>query len=132
MIYRVQTLWDKNSNTKDWGFLLVDAKNAFNEIIRFGILWMVRHLWPSRASFVFNFYLRWSYLVLQNGNGTASFLHSKVGVTQGGTLSVIEYGIGILPLIKNLKRKIPDVAQLWYADDTGYLGRFTRIETYFD
>ena len=45
---------------------------------------------------------------------------------------MIAYGIGILPLIKNLKRTIPDVTQLWYADNAGSLGTFARLETYFD
>ena len=29
----VQALWDDNSTTENWGFLLVDAKNVFNKII---------------------------------------------------------------------------------------------------
>ena len=45
---------------------------------------------------------------------------------------MIAYRIRILPLIKNLRREIPDVTQLWYADDAGALGTFTRLETYFD
>ena len=45
---------------------------------------------------------------------------------------MIVYRIGILPLIINLKREIPDVTQTWYADDAGALDTFTRIETYFD
>ena len=50
-IHRVQTLWDKNVSTEKWGYLLVGANNAFNEINRVGILWTVRHLWPSGARF---------------------------------------------------------------------------------
>ena len=45
---------------------------------------------------------------------------------------MIAYGIRILPLIKNLKREIPDVTQPWYADDSGALGTFARLKTYFD
>ena len=41
------------------------------------------------------------------------------------------YGIGILPLIKNLKRAMPDVTHPWYADDAGDLGTFAKLETYF-
>ena len=44
---------------------------------------------------------------------------------------MIAYGIGIIPLIKNLKREIPDVTQPWYSDDARALGMFARIETYF-
>ena len=106
--------------------------DAFNEINRSRILWTVRHLWPHGVSFVFNYYRHWSSLVLRNGNGTASFLHSKEGMTQGDPLVMIAYGIGILPLIKNPKREIPDATQLWYAAADGDLGTFTRLATYFD
>ena len=51
---------------------------------------------------------------------------------QGDPLSIIACGIGILLLIKNLKWEIPDVPQPWYADNSGALGTFTRLETYFD
>ena len=110
-IHGVQALWDENSTTENWGSLLVDANNVFDEIHRVGMLWTVRHLWMYGARFVFNCYRHWSSLVLQNKNGTASFLHSKEGVTQGDPLAMIAYMIGILPLINNLKREIPDVNQ---------------------
>ena len=44
---------------------------------------------------------------------------------------MITYGIGILPFIKNLKQDISDITQPWYADDSGALGTFARLETYF-
>ena len=50
---------------------------------------------------------------------------------QGDPLEMIAHGIGILPLIKNLKRALPDVIQPWYSDDAGALGPFARLETYF-
>ena len=60
----------------------------------------------------------------------ASFLHSREGVTQGDPLVMIAYGIGIIPLINNLKRGIPDVTQPWYTEDARALGTLPRIETY--
>ena len=50
---------------------------------------------------------------------------------QGVPLTMIAYGIGILPLIKYLKREIPDVTQPWYADNAGALGKLARLETCF-
>ena len=128
----VQDIWDKNLTTEEWRFLLVDTMNAFKEINRVGMLWTVRHLWPSGAHFVFKFYRHWSSLVLRNGNETASFLHIREGVMQGYPPVMIAYGTGILPLIKNLKQEISDVTQPWYADDAGALGTFAILETYFD
>ena len=63
--------------------------------------------------------------------GMASFMHSWEGVTQGGPLEMIVYGIDILPLIKNLK-EIPNFTQPWYADKIIVLGTFSRTETYFN
>ena len=37
-IHRFQTLWDENLSTEEWDFLLVDAKNTFNDISRVIIL----------------------------------------------------------------------------------------------
>jgi hypothetical protein len=40
---------------KDEGvFLFIDAKHAFNEGNWMGILWTIRHKWPSGARFTFN------------------------------------------------------------------------------
>ena len=96
------------------------------------MLWTVRHLWPSEAHFVFNFCCRWSWLVLQKGNGVAIFLHIGECVTQGGTLDMVAYGIGILPLIKTLKVGFSDIPYPWYADNLGALGKFSNVELYFN
>ena len=61
-----------------------------------------------------------------------SIMHCRDGVIQGYHLTMIAYGIGILPLINNLKRTIPDVKQPWYDDNSGALGMLARLETYFD
>ena len=55
------------------------------------------------------------------------FLHSKEGVNQGDSLAMITYGIGVLPLIRDLWDAHPRVTQLWYADDLGAGGTFERI-----
>jgi len=41
------------NETDDWGFILVDARNAFNELNRSTMLWKVRHLWRSDYWFAF-------------------------------------------------------------------------------
>ena len=60
------------------GVFYLSTKNVFNKINRIVMLWTVRHLWPSRS--LFFCYRRWSYLILRNMNGAASFLHSREGV----------------------------------------------------
>ncbi len=89
------------------------------------MLWTVRHKWPSGARFTFNCYKHWTTLVVRTGNGLALFIFSKEGVTQGDPLTMVAYGIMLLPLIRSLKEEIPDVDQPWYANDAGAGGTFT-------
>ena len=104
----MRVLFEEHRKEKDWGFLLIDARNAFNEENRTAMLWAVRYEWPSNAQFTFNCYRHWSTLLVGDiGDGSGHFLHSKEGVTQGDTLSMIKYGIGVLPLIWELREAHP-------------------------
>ena len=59
-VHGVQDIWGASSSTDNCIFLLVDGKNTFNEINRIGIIWKIRHLWPSRAHlFLFHCYRHW-------------------------------------------------------------------------
>ena len=92
------------------------------------MLWAVRHKWPSGAQFTFNCYCHWATLVVMNTeDGSGHFLHSKEGVNQGDPLAMIFYGIGVLPLIRDLRRDHPHVMQPWYADDAGAGGSFGYV-----
>jgi hypothetical protein len=131
MFMFMKQLWELHQQEEEWRFLLIDAKNAFNEQNRTGMLWTVRHKWLSGARFVFNCYKHWATLVIRKNNGTGAFLYSKEGVTQGDPLSMFAYGIGILPLIRLLKTEFPAVEQPWYADDAGAGGKFDDIRKFF-
>jgi len=43
-VYSANEVVDSNYETDDWGFILMDARNAFNELNRYTMLWTVRHL----------------------------------------------------------------------------------------
>ena len=62
----------------------------------------------------------------------ASFLHSRGGITQGGLLTMVAYGIGFLLLIKRPKAAYPGATQPWLYDDAGALGIFYNITLYFN
>ena len=86
-IHAMHVLWEEHKKEEDWGFLLIDARNAFNEENRTAMLWDVRHEWPSGPQFTFNCYRHWATLVVRDiGYGSGHFLHSKEGVTQGDPL----------------------------------------------
>ena len=44
---------------------------------------------------------------------------------------MIAYGIGVLPLIRDLRRAHPRVTQPWYTDDVGAGGKFGEIMAHF-
>jgi hypothetical protein len=102
-IHVMQALWDLQEMEENWGFLLINASNAFNEQYQIEMLWAVQHEWPSGARFVFNCYKHWAVLVLQGNDGHAVFIFSKECLTQGDPISKFAYGIGILPLIRQLQ-----------------------------
>ena len=53
-IHVMRVLWEEQKTEEDWGFLLIDAHNAFNEENRTDMLWGVWHEWPSGEQFTFN------------------------------------------------------------------------------
>ena len=54
-------------------------------------------------------------------------MHRKEGVTQGYPLTMIAYGIGVLPLIWELWGAHTRVTHLWYANNEGAVGKFVHI-----
>jgi hypothetical protein len=96
------------------------------------MLWTIRHKWPSGARFTFKCYGHWSVLVVRFPQGHTLTIFSREGVTQGDPLSMVAYGILLLPLIQALKERLPDVNQPWYTDDAGTGGTFVGIHSYFE
>lgn len=114
-----------HSQEEEWGFLLIDARNAFNEMNRHPMLWTTRHEWPNGACFIFNCHKHWSILVIRGKEGPAVFIPSCTGVTQGDALSMFIHGLGLPPLIKQLQAKFSQVRQVWCADNAGAGGHFS-------
>ena len=65
LIHKV--LWEENYQDQDWVFLLIDARNAFNEENQTAMIWAVHHKWPNGAHFTFNCYRHWATLVVMDG-----------------------------------------------------------------
>lgn len=131
-VHAVSSLWEYNEDDDKWVFLLVDARNAFNEINMTATMWTVRHLWPLGARFTFNCYRHHSLLLVRAKNGDDdTFLLSKEGFAQGDPLAMIVYGIGALPLYRTITDEVPEYYQPWYADDAGAGDKFDNILRYY-
>ena len=73
----MRVLWEEQKQDEDLGFLLIDARNAFNEENWTALLWAVWHKWPSGAQFTFNCYRHWDTLVVWDiRDRSGHFLHS--------------------------------------------------------
>ena len=111
------------------GTLCIDARNGFNELNRKSMLWTVRHLWAAGSRFSFNCYRHSAQLVVRRDRKDCAILQSREGVTQGDPLSMVLYGVALVPLAKYLREKVPNVVQPWYADDCAMAGPVTGIAT---
>ena len=133
-MHHVRSLWDQNfDEEEDWGILLIDARNAFNEGNRKMMLCVARHEWPSGARFLFNLYRHHSVLIMRGETAKMTItLHSKEGVTQGCPLSMIGYAILILPLIKQLKSEHVNGDSIWCADDGNAIGNLDTINSFLN
>ncbi|GAX17715.1 hypothetical protein FisN_UnNu087, partial [Fistulifera solaris] len=118
-----------DSQTDPEAVVLVDARNAFNELNRLVMLWTVRHLYPAGARLIFHSYRHTPILFLRRGEGKPCIkLHSREGITQGDPMSMIIYGLTLVPLAKRIREATKDVVQPWYADDVALAGPASQID----
>ena len=103
------------------GVLLVDAKNAFNELNRQVTLRNVEALCPSLAPI-----LIYTDAFLFTGGRT---IFSSEGTTQGDPLTMAMYTIGTLPLISHLTGL---VKQCWYANYSAAGGKLSKLKQWWD
>ena len=101
---------------------LVDARNGFNELSRLAMVWTVRHRWPAGARFSFNFYRHWTQLILRHPGELPVIILNRDGLTQGDPLSVVMYGITLVPLTKELRAVDPGLLSSFNADDAAFYG----------
>ena len=87
--------------------MLVDACIGFNDLIRFAMLWTVRHRWPSGARFAFNCYKHWAQLLLRQPGEPPVTIMNGEGVTQGDPLLMVLYVVTLVPLAKELRAADP-------------------------
>ena len=79
------------------GTTLVDARNEFNDMKCLAILWTVRQRWTAGAKFTLNCYRRLVKLLLCQPGDAPLILLGREGVTQVDPLSMVRYGITLVP-----------------------------------
>ena len=103
-----------------FGSALFDARNGFNELNRYLMLWNVVHRWNRGSRFAFNRYWHWVRCLVRLEPGEpALVIHSKEGITQGDCLLMSLYGVALMPLASKMREAIPEALQPWYCDDAG-------------
>jgi len=107
--------------------LLVDARNGFNELSCKVAMWTIRHQWPNGSRFAFNCYRHAAQLVIRRNGRPCSIILSQEGVTQGDPISMVIYGVALMPLTETVRAAQPDILQAWYADDSSFGGMAPAI-----
>jgi hypothetical protein len=81
---------------------------------------------------LYNTYKGWAPLILAGSDPDVP-LYSREGTTQGDPMSMAFYAVGVLPLIRALKRDdaIRGVLQVWYADDSSAADNVNKLIEWF-
>jgi hypothetical protein len=105
-------------------FALIDARNGFNKLNRYLMLWNVAHRWNRVSRFAFNRYRHWVQCLVWSVPGEpALVIHLKEGITQGDCLAMSLYGVTLMPLASKMSEEFPEALQPWYCDNAGVAGK---------
>ena len=96
---------------------LVDATNAFNCVNRQAALHNISKICPSFSTILQNTY-RTLVRLFVVGEGEISCTE---GTMQGDPLAMGMYALALVPLIRHLSTEVPDVSQVWFADDASVM-----------
>ena len=122
----LEAIWLLTQEADTGVITLVDARNGFNVMIRLEMLWTVHHHWQAGAMFAFNCYMHWSQLLLCQPGDALVIILSLEGVIQGDPISMLLYGITLVPLEEDLKDMDLTVMSHFCADDAAFDGLTRR------
>ncbi len=107
-----------------FGSALIDARNGFNKLNNYLMLWNVAHHWNQVSRFAFNWYRHWvQCLVWSEPGGPALVINLKEGITQGNCLAMSLYSIALMPLASKMREEFPEALQPCYCNDAGAAGK---------
>ena len=90
------------------------------------MMWTVQHHWPAGARFAFNCCRHWAQLLLRQPGEPPVTILIREGVTQGDPLSMVLYGITLVPLAEYLKAADPGLLSAFYLYDAVFDGLARR------
>ena len=133
-IHFIHQLQNKNLQDQDpWGMFLIDAHNTCNKSNKMMMLWVAHHEWPSGCQMILNFYRHHSSLVIR---GEYPFMYENIqsmeGVTQGCPFAMVGYSLLVLPLIRQLQWKFPNIASAWYTNNAMADVELKEVIKYFN
>ena len=108
--------------------ILVDASNAFNSLNRQAALHNIQYTCPPFALSLINTYRYPSRLFVSGGKE----ITSSEGTTQGDPLAMQFYALGTNPLLRKLRSGVPDVSQVWLADDATGAGKLPKLKQWWE
>ena len=107
--------------------LLIDASNAFNCLNRAVALHNIQITCPMISTYLINTYRHPSKLFVAGGKT----ILSMEGTTQGDPLAMAWYSLSTTTLISSLREKVPDVKQVWLADDASAAGELQKLKDWY-
>ena len=113
----------QESNTD--AVILVDAKNAFNNLNRQVALYNIQFICPPVAKIMINCYRTNACLFV---GGTV--LYFREGTTQGDPLAMTMFALATVPLINAIATD--ETVQAWFADDAASGGRIQYLRQWWD
>ena len=123
-IHAMKRIYDEETTN---AVILVDASNAFNRLNRRAALHNIQYLCPPFSTVLINTYRLPARLFLSGG----AEISSEEGTTQGDTLAMAFYGIGTNPILRILRQQVPEVKQVWLADDATGAGKLAPLKEWW-
>lgn len=109
------------------GILLIDASNAFNVMNRSVAMHNTQIMCKEISLYLINTYRCPSRLFITGGGE----ISSQEGTTQGDPMAMPWYSINTTIMINNLRTHLPDVKQVWFANDAAGAGRIQSLHDWY-
>jgi hypothetical protein len=109
------------------GIILIDATNAFNQMNRAVAMHNLQLTCNKMSMYIINTYRSPSRLFICGGGE----ILSQEGTTQGDRLAMPWYSVNTAVIIQSLRLNIPEVKQVWLADDSAGGGRLVQLYNWY-